>query len=134
MITIIFSALTEGDEPLNTIKSIYETANPKDFQIIVFDDCSDPKLKIPKEYKEVRVIRNNMRVGIAGNFDKGVELARAPYIFLCNARMRFKPGWIEEGVKWLKKEPETLFCTTSLCLTYDNDDVNKCEEKRYGAS
>jgi len=133
MITIIFSALNEGDEPLNTIKSIYETADPKDFKIIVFDDGSFPKLEIPKKYKEVRVVRNNMRIGVAGNFDKGVELARTPFVFLCNARMRFKPGWIEEGVKWLKKEPETIFCTTSLCLTYDNTDIDKCEIKRYGA-
>lgn len=132
-LTIIFSALNEGDQPLKTVESIYKTADPKNFEVIIFDDMSYPLVEIPEKYKEVRVVRNKMRKGIAANLDEGVRMARTPYIFLCNARMRFKPGWIEIGIENLKKEPKTIFCSTSIVLTYEQDDINKSKTKRYGA-
>jgi len=128
-ITIIFSALNEGDEPINTIKSIYETADPELFDIIVFNDAGEWK-EIPSKY-DVKVIHNDIRQGICANIDQGVEMAKTPYIFICNARMRFKKDWLTKGMEQLEKEPKTLFCTTSLALRYDN--TKTPGRKLYGA-
>lgn len=130
-ITIIFSALNEGEEPLNTIKSIEETADKKLYDIIVFNDASNEEF--PKLPDHVKVITNERRKGIAANIDKGVKMAKTPYIFICNARMRFPEGWLEKGIEALDNEKETLFCTTSVKLTYDQTDLSKATEKRYGA-
>ena len=39
-LTIVMPFLNEENEPLETIKSIYETAPRELFKIIVIDDCS----------------------------------------------------------------------------------------------
>ena len=40
-LTVIMPFLNEGDEPLRTIQSIYETANPDDLEIIAIQDGAD---------------------------------------------------------------------------------------------
>jgi len=125
MLTVVISSINECEQIRETVKSIQETS---DAQIIVIDDCSYPK--VPK-MQGVRLLRNNLRKGRPANMDRGVELARTPFIFLANARMRFKKGW-DKVVEQLKKEPETIFCTTSVCLDYKNLDMNT-DKKRYGA-
>ena len=124
MLTVVISSLNEGKEINETVKSIKETSDAK---IIVIDDGSWPKVNV----KGVRLVRNDVRKGRPASLDAGVEMARTPFIFLANARMRFKEGWTE-GIEYLKKEPETVFCTTSVCLEYGNTDF-KDRPRRYGA-
>ena len=44
-LTIIMPHLNEKAEPLETIKSMYQTANSDLFQIIAIDDCSKEKMR-----------------------------------------------------------------------------------------
>lgn len=123
-LTVVISSLNEGKEINETVKSIKQTS---DANIIVIDDGSWPKVDV----KGVRLLRHDVRKGRPASMNAGVNMARTPFIFLANARMRFKEGWTE-GVKFLEKEPETIFCTTSVCLEYENTDFEN-QPRRYGA-
>lgn len=125
-ITLIIAALNEGNEPLKTIESIYATADPKLFEIILFNDGSTKWVEIPKKYKEVTVIHNDMRRGVAWCRDEGVRLAETKYVCILNARMRFVPGWIEKALEYLAKYQKTIFCTTSVVL-WEPDEDKKIE-------
>jgi len=118
-ITLIIAALNEGKEPLNTIKSIYETANPELFDLIVINDGSKKWVDIPKKYKHTFVEHEN-RKGIPYCRQLGADMAKTPYIAFFNARMRFTKGWIEKALEYLDTNPKTLFCTTSVVL-WDKD-------------
>jgi glycosyltransferase involved in cell wall biosynthesis len=134
-ITIIITALNEGNEPLKTIESIYDTADPDLFEIILFNDGSDPDkwIDIPAKYKEVKVITNQVRKGIQWCRDEGVRLAETKYIAIFNARMRFPKNWLEKAIGYLDKSEKTLFCTTSVVLRDPKDVDFKGKERKYGA-
>lgn len=127
-ITLIITALNEGREPLETIKSIHETADSDLFDIILFDDGSSPKIRIPDEYN-VNVVRNHLRKGAPHNYDLGVEMARTRYVGIFNSRMRFKKGWLDTVLEEIENSKDTLYCTTSVILDKDGNEKGK----RYGA-
>jgi len=114
-ITLIITALNEGKEPLETIKSIYETTNSELFNIILFNDGSTDWVEIPKKY-DIQIVHHRIRRGIQYCRNIGVNMANTQYIAFLNARMRFTKGWLEKALKYLEKEPKTLFCTTSVVL------------------
>ena len=128
-LTIIITALNEGIEPLETIKSIHETADKELFDIILFNDGSKEWIDIPKEYN-IKVVQYPTRQGAPANYDKGVEIAQTRYVAIFNARMRFKKGWLTDVMKVLVTSNSTIFCTTSVQLDKDG---KWTKNKMYGA-
>ena len=128
-LTIIITALNEGQEPLNTIKSIHETCDPELYDIILFNDGSSEWVEIPKEYN-VKVIHNHLRKGAPANYDLGVEMAQTRYVAIFNSRMRFNKDWFKDVFEVLENSKDTLFCTTSVKLDQDGEWTKK---KMYGA-
>lgn len=115
-LTLIISALNEGDEPRKTIESIYEHTPMDEVDIILFDDGSEDEIKLPRKLRDVKLIRHNKSCGIHYCIDNGAELAESLYIGILNSRMRFTPGWYEKVIARLEAEAKTLFCTTSVVL------------------
>jgi glycosyltransferase involved in cell wall biosynthesis len=132
-ITIIMPFLNEGVEPQDTIDSIYETASPKRFEIIAIDDCSKEKSKIIPR-KEVKLIRNDKRMGVDACRQLGFELSTTPNIFVIDAHMRFQKGWLPRIVDCIEREPETLWCTKCIGLGYGNMDMLRSRDYYYGAN
>ncbi|MFW9874511.1 MAG: glycosyltransferase [Candidatus Thorarchaeota archaeon] len=137
-ITIIIPFLNEGEELLYTIKSIYETASPKLFEIIVVNDASTIQSTGLEKYEEITIIRNRERLGVDASRDKAVKLAKTYHVFIIDAHMRFKNDkWCKKIIKALNKEPTTIFCTCSVALNHSKPEVTVYNAKRgryYGAN
>lgn len=140
-ITIIIPFLNEGDELNNTVNSIYETANPDDFEIILIDDVSFDNIDFNRfdKYKEVTYVRNEIRIGVDGCRDIGINMTKTPYVLIIDAHMRFtNDDWLNKIVSELEKDPKLLLCTKSGILNEDNpnewmdkDGYNNCGVKIY---
>lgn len=135
-LSIIMPFLNEGQEPLNTIRSIYDTANPDDFEIIAIQD--DPKdfEFDASEFKSVRLYRNQKRIGAHPSQNVGAALAQSPNMIFIDAHMRFKKSdWLQGIVDNLDHDPKTLFCTTCVGLGHTTTmDVEISTAKYRGAS
>ncbi|MEM9821617.1 MAG: glycosyltransferase [Bacteroidota bacterium] len=133
-ITIVMAYLNEGDEPRQTIKSIYQTAPSELFEIIAVDDCSDEAIDDLSDFPEVSYIRNEKRMGTQASKHLAVSLAKTPFILLIDAHMRFRNDhWCQKMIEALKQEPETVFCTTCIDVKEDRSAPDEKGPKRYGA-
>lgn len=133
-ITIIMPHLNEDSEPADTIKSIYDTANPELFNIIAVDDASDKTRCIIPNRPEIISFRGDKRKGVDFRRHQCVLMSETPYVFIIDAHMRFKnDNWLEKIIESLGREPNTAWCTTCLGLGYGNMDINKAKGKYYGA-
>ena len=79
---------------VNFIQKAIESALYQDcdfeYEIIVVDNTEgefSPIQGIVEQYKESKLLyyRNAQNIGMAGNWNRGIELARAPYITYCHA-------------------------------------------------
>ena len=84
LVTVITPAYNAEKFIVEAIDSVLNQTY-KEFEYIIIDDCStDKTLKIAQTYakkdKRVRVYKNEKNLGIAGNRNKGVSLAKGKYI------------------------------------------------------
>lgn len=132
-ITIIMPFLNEEEEPRETIKSIYNTAPSKLFKVLAIDDASTKKISLDG-FEDVTLIRNKTRMGVDGCRQLGADMVDTPYLFILDAHMRFKKdNWMEKIIDYLKREPETAWCTTCLGLGYGTMDINNHKGQYYAA-
>jgi len=136
-ITIVIPYLNEPDnEVYKTIKSIYDTANPTLFDIIVIDDCSKKEyIADLKDFPSIRHIRNKERIGSGACKQMGGDLCETENMVILDSHMRFYPqsNWLNKMIYSCQKEKDTIFCSTSLGLGYGNMDIRKYQGKYYGA-
>ncbi len=139
-ISIIFNFINGGDEPFNTIDSIYETANKDDFEIIVIDDNEivNPKSdtftnpELFKKYKEVKYIKTEKRLGVGATRDIGIKESSCEYILIIDCHMRFlNDNWLNKIVDELKKDDKLILCTPSIQLFDDTKDGWNSNENPY---
>ena len=134
-LSIVMPFLNEGEEPLRTIDSIYASGYKEEVEVIAIDDFSDRSFTDFSAYPEVKVHRNNQRVGVAASRDKGVALAETDNILIIDGHMRFcQDGWLDRMVTALDEQPNTLFCTTCVALAENQMDMQKATQKYYGAN
>lgn len=131
-LSVIMPFLNEESEPIQTIKSLYDTAAKKNFEIIAIDDNSTKSLDF-SGFRNVKYIKNKTRLGVDGCRQLGANLATTPNLFIIDAHMRFNKSWNEQIVNLIEKEPETFWCTTCVQLGYGNMDLSKSDIKYYGA-
>lgn len=131
--TIVMPFLNEDNEPIETVKSIYETTPEELFKIIAIDDCSKKETNF-SGYEDVRYIRNKNRLGSGACKHNGAIMADTPYVFIIDAHLRFKKdNWMEKIIEGLEREPETAWCTTCLGLGYGAMNMDEPKGKYYGA-
>ena len=124
-LSIVMAFRNEGIEPERTIKSILETCNNSRIEILVINDGSDEE-KDFSPYPQVKYICNKKRLGITACRDLGIDEARSENILSIDAHMRFrKDHWLEKGIDAIEKNPESIFCTRSVDIGFDNFDLNK---------
>jgi glycosyltransferase involved in cell wall biosynthesis len=88
-------------------------------ELIVLDDAStDNSVEIIKrlaaQYPIIRLVQNEKNLGVMPNLNKGVELARGDYIFICSADDEIQPGLLEKSLSWLARHPQaSLSCSSS---------------------
>jgi len=133
-ITIVMPFLNEEEEPLQTLKSIRNTAPDDLYEVIAIDDGSiaPPDLQ---GFPGVKYVKNTKRLGVDGSRQLGVNLAETPFIFIIDAHMRFKNDkWMERLLECMEREPYTAWCTTCVALGYGTMDMDPNKGKYYGAN
>jgi glycosyltransferase involved in cell wall biosynthesis len=138
-LTIIMPFLNESNEPLKTIETIYSTIPSRylsKIDIVAIEDASIPFFKTNlSSFPSVISIKNKHRLGVDGCRQLGVNMSKTDNIMIIDGHMRFKnDNWFEKILDYLKREPETLWCTTCLVLGYGNMDIYRATDKYYGAS
>ena len=132
-LSIIMPYLNEFEEPLNTIKSMRETSNIDNFEVIAIDDFS----KIPTDltmFPNVKSIKNEKRMGVDWSRHYGVQLAENDNILLIDGHMVFNnDNWLDKMVDLIKNHPKSLYCTICLALGYGAT-IQNHKGKYFGAN
>lgn len=132
-ITLIMPFLNEGNEPIETVKSIHDTAPNDLFDIIAIDDGSTKPISFDG-FDSVTYVKNSKRIGVDGCRQLGAESVKTPYLMILDAHMRFKNDkWLERMIDCIKREPQTAWCTTCLGLGYGTMNMNNHKGKYYAA-
>lgn len=122
-LTVIMPHLNEGDEPLKTVASLYASCSPDEVSVIAIQDgpMNQPSPDFSR-FPGVQSLVNNCRIGVDACRDKGVQLARTPYILIIDAHMRFtQDDWLQRLLAALRDNPRTLFCTRCLSLGWKDE-------------
>ena len=85
-----------------------------DFELLVLDDCStDNTVDIVNSFKDsrIRLVRNEVNLGLAENLNKGIELANTEFIARMDGDDIACPLWLEKGVATLDRRPEVGICS-----------------------
>lgn len=125
--------LNEKNEPQLTIDSIYKTANSNFFDIIAIDDNSKVETPIIPR-KEIKTIKNKERMGVDYCRQLGINEAQTPFVFICDAHMRFPDGWFNTLIDCITREPNTAWCTSCMQLGYGNMDLDRSKAEYTGAT
>jgi glycosyltransferase involved in cell wall biosynthesis len=105
----------------NTEKYIVETIESilgqtfQDFEFILVDDCStDKTVEIIESYakkdKRIKLYRNEKNLGIAGNRNKGVSLAKGKYIVWMDADDISMKDRLELQYDFMESHPKVGIC------------------------
>ena len=98
----------------DTLKSILDQSY-KNLEIILINDCSTDRTKeLINQYSDIRIkiIHNEVNLGIAKTLNKGISLANGNYIARMDSDDICFPTRIEEQVKFLESHPEIDVCGT----------------------
>ncbi|MFA6339053.1 MAG: glycosyltransferase family 2 protein [Candidatus Paceibacterota bacterium] len=85
----------------------------KDFEFLIINDGStDKSSEIIKSYKDsrIRLIENLENLGMADNFNKGIELAQGEYVVRMDSDDISLPNRIETQVDFMDKNSEIGVC------------------------
>jgi GT2 family glycosyltransferase len=78
----------------------------QDFEVIVADDGSSEEALAPaRASPRVRVVKNERRRGLAGNWNRCVELAASELVHIAHQDDRMEPGFLARTVEALEKNP-----------------------------
>ena len=130
-ITFIIPFLNEGEEPINTINSLYKTSNKDLYNIILIDDGStdNQNQHIFDNYDNVLYIKNEERKGTGYSINMSLDYIKTPYLMILDAHMRFlNDGWLDKIINELENDDKLLLCCNSIALNDDNKhewDINK---------
>ena len=105
--TVAIPTYNREDMIRGTLESVLRQ-DIDDLEILVIDDQSrDRVLEIAASYEDprLRIIRNDENVGLFGNFNRCIELARGPLLrILCNDD-RLTEGCLRREVEFLEENP-----------------------------
>lgn len=137
-ISAIIPFLNEGEEVINTIKSLREHLHDG-IDIIIINDQSTDGYPYTTELSKYNVhyIVNWERKGVAASRDYGVQLCKTPYFILMDAHMRiYDSGWATDVCRKLDFCDRQILCMQTRQL-WKNPDGNIVEVENaasvYGA-
>lgn len=110
-----------------------------DFELIISDNASqDRTLKICEEYAardpRVRVFRNQRNIGLPGNFNRLVHLARAPYFKWASHNDWCAPTFIRLCVEALDSDPDAVLASPRTILMEEDGSIIDCYDEPVDAS
>jgi len=104
-VSIIVPCKNEVNHLKATVKSLMNSKNTLQFEIIVVDDASTDLsvefLSEPK-YKDIKLIQTE-GLGAAGARNRGAQNAKGKYLFFCDAHISAPNYWLDRLVATLKE-------------------------------
>jgi len=104
-VSIIFSNLNGGKEPLECLASIQKLTYPKaKIETIVIDNGSTDGSpdKIEKKFPNVKLIRLKKAIGLPASLNLGIKKSKGSYIFIANDDIVFEKNSISRMASYLK--------------------------------
>ena len=114
-LSIIIPYHDEGLEFITTtIKSIRDTIDVENYEIIVVDDFSKDPLP---EIDDIKILRHTENKGVGAAFDTGVIFAESEKLFLMGSDIRFiKNKWASQMIQEIENYPKSFTCTSCVAL------------------
>jgi glycosyltransferase involved in cell wall biosynthesis len=111
-----------------TLQSLYAQTEP-DFEIVVVDDASTDQLHdVLTQYADsrLRVVHLNPNVGVSAARNRGIDMARGPYIAFCDADDLCHQQRLALQLDFLEHHPEIALCGSAFtCFdTQDRETVS----------
>lgn len=118
-LSIVITYHNEGQEFINEcVKQIRETADMKDYEIIIVDDCSDKPITVEGAY----VIRHDKNKGVGAAQDTGVGFARADNVIFMMCDIRFIANqWMSKMYNTINEYPKSLICSQCIALSLEKE-------------
>lgn len=126
-LTVIIPFLNEGEEVLNTVKSIEETAGNSVDIIVCNDQSTDGYnyIEALNGFDNVYYFFNEERKGVAASRDYCISLCKTPYFLLLDGHMRFYSyDWSSILISLLEKDERVLLCCQGKPLQKENGIVS----------
>jgi glycosyltransferase involved in cell wall biosynthesis len=127
-LTIVMPFLNEGYEPVNTIMSINNTANPDEIEIIAICDAPEYEYENKlRQFSNVTFIKNQYTIGVDASRSVGINLAKTDAVLIIDAHMRFShDDWVNKIWIAVQESPKTLWCTRGIVLhdTMTEEELN----------
>lgn len=87
------------------------------YEIFVIDNASSDGSAdyVAARFPQVRMIRNQVNLGVGGGFNPGIRQALAEgfdYIALFNPDIQLDPAWLAESVATLERHPQAWICAS----------------------
>lgn len=123
-VTVLLSVFNGEKYLKEAIESILNQTF-EDFEFLIINDCStDNTLKIIESYDDERIklINNEINLGLQKNLYKGVEIAGGEYIARMDADDISFPDRLETQVEFMDKKPEIGICGTWVKTLGKNKD------------
>lgn len=103
-------------------------------EVIIIDDAStDQSLKViealQKKYPSIKIIQNERNLGPVLAINKGIEEARGTYLAFCSADDYILPGFFENSLAFLEKNPTLGICSGKATHFKANDPNSLVIEK-----
>jgi len=98
-----------------------------DYEIIISDNASsDDTFDIIREYatadSRIRYVRQPHNIGVNGNYNAVVDLARGRYFKWASSNDLCKPTFLEECVDILRARPDVVLCYPRTMLIGEDDE------------
>ena len=106
-ISIIIPVYNSRDDLPSCLKSLDEQ-DPVPQEIILVDNgLVDSSISlVPKDLKNVKVIRNPVNRGYAAACNQGIRASSAPYVVLLNADARLEKGFLAHVIDAFERHPD----------------------------
>jgi len=113
--------LNEKYEPVNTIISMNNTANPNDFDIIAICDAPEYEFEDDiKQFSNVIFVKNAYTIGVDACRSMGINMTKTPAVLIIDGHMRFShDDWVNKIFDAVTSSPKTLWCTRSVVLWHE---------------
>lgn len=125
-ITVLMSVFTEKEEYLKEAIDSIRKQMFRNFEFIIYDDCSNQKIKkILKDYEDIddriRIIHNKINKGLTFNLAEGVKIARGRYICRQDSDDVSLPSRFELQLKYMESHPDVAVLGTGYYLYKNNN-------------
>jgi len=118
LITVCIPAFNASTTIIATIKSVLNQSY-SNFELYVVDNCSnDTTYQLAQSIQDTRltVLQNESNVGMAGNFNKCLELVQGEYFKLLCADDLICPDFLESHLEAFLKNPEVVLTASARAV------------------